>query len=360
MSGETGGGPGIESGGTGVAVLEPPKTSPIPETPAEPKIPLELHNVDASGIADEGALDSDPSATVPTGPTTDTPDAPEVERITSPEKRDLEKELSSMQELLQQKVGHVLTKSGMVRKEGESDTDLAKRINEALMADDQNQILSEDQKKIRDLIEGRSETMSEQETFSHIDLVRQEILEEAEARGLLSGIHLISLTDNSELQSKLGQTAFIDNPELLAEVFRGIDSDWLDNVQSFLQEKLKVFSTRPELASQLDNIKELIKFIPKLKESLPKFIKNINIQELFADIAAGDKPELVKHIVDFSNRPDGVAEILRALSEDIGFSLDPNFFQRHGKTIGKVSLLAALGLMYALMKSGKEQPQGYQ
>ena len=341
--------------GPPVPVPEAPKPSPTPEAPPKTEVPIEPDKVDTPDLTDKSALDTDPPTTLPTEPTVDTPIEPEEEA--SSEKRDLEKELSSMGELLQQKIGHVLTKSGMTRKEGESDAELAKRIDEALAKDDTNQILSENQKKIKDLIEGRSEEVSEEEAFSQIDLVRQEILEEAEARGLLSGIHLVSLTDDPELQLKLEQTAFVDNPQLLAEVFMGIDSDALDNVQSFLQEKLQVYSTRPELASQLPKIDEQIKLISKLKESLPKFMKNIKAQELFTDIAAGKKPELVKNIVNFSNRPDGVAEILRALSEDIGFNLDPNFFKKHGKAIGKVSLIAALGLMYALMKSGKEQPQ---
>src|SRR3990167_4186306 len=94
--------------------------------------------------------------------------------------------------------------------------------------------------------------------------------------------------------------------------------------------------------------------------NLANISRNRNIEpweKAINEVAEGKNPELEQKIRDALLMPGGVADVIKLVAEQYGIKLDPTMIEKYGKTAGKMSLLAALGLIYALMKSGKEQPQ---
>lgn len=369
-------------GGPGVAVLEPPKPPPVAETPAFTEAPLD--HIDET--ATEEVLDStvDPKLDTASeldsvGPTDiietppakdisetvdDTPEGRPAALEEKPEKieRNATSEVVSTKEMLRQKLTHDFIEASEGSPESKSEAVIKGDLeaNRTKLTPEQIELLDiYARKTINDPEKPVNET--NEHILDLVDVVREQIASEALKRGLLSGSHLLPLVDEGSdpgLYVRLEQTAFVDDPVLISEVFASVEPESLDKIQTFLQEKAQIYSSDPRLSKQLTEIQELIKLTPKIKERLAKIPETANLKQLFTDIANGSKPEIVKYVSEFVQKPEAALEILKMLFEDSGVNFDPNFFQKHGKTIGKVSLLAALGLMYALMKSGKEQPQG--
>lgn len=347
-------------GGPEVAAIKAPAVD-ISKTELLPKDPkLVAESIDTS-LPDTPVHTDDPVPTIPVEEHGE--DSSKVKEVDVKVERNAKDEVLSTKEMLRQKLTHDFIKASEADPEKKSESVIKGDLesNNTKLTPKQIELLEIYRKQVIIDPEKPEKIPSDEYMLKLIDTVRDQIAKEALERGLLSGSHLLPFVDiitDPELFTKLEQTAFIDNPDLISEVFASVKPGELDKIQTFLQEKANVYSTNPALRDQLESIQELIKLTPLIKTRIAKFINEDAVEALFKDIASGNEPELVKYISDFAQKPGGIIEIISQLSDEAGISFDVNFFQKHGKTIGKYGIFAALGLMYALTKSGKEQPQG--
>lgn len=345
-------------GGPEIAVIEAPPVE-IPVIESIPVVPKPVTEPIDTTLPDTPVHTDDPAPSIPVEENVD--DSSKAKEVDVNVERNARAEVVSTKEMIRQKLTHDIIEVRKIDPEKKSGSVTEEDIKKSKLTHEQIELLEIYRKQSIIDAENPEELPNDEHIFQLVDKVRDQIAKEALERKLLSGSHLLPLVDqgsNPDLYAKLEQTAFIDDPELISEVFGLIDPAVLSIEQAKIQMMIKERSNDPRFESEVRRLTELDKIIPKISELFENISQQENIMDLFEEIAQGKRYSLVKSISEITESPNGLIYMLKSVAEQLGIDFDPNFFQKHGKTIGKFSLLAALGLMYALMKSGKEQPQG--
>ncbi|MEX1052760.1 MAG: hypothetical protein WEC80_02835 [Patescibacteria group bacterium] len=130
------------------------------------------------------------------------------------------------------------------------------------------------------------------------------------------------------------------------------------------EKQAKLLEHFKELAKNVNSQEEL-ELYKKLQSNSERFVEGLNtsdssLDSLLIEIFNGSGPDWlgnIRSVIKSGNFDGAGRKVLEEFFSETQIGQFEAFMKKHGKTIGKVSLIAALGLMYALMKSGKEQPQ---
>lgn len=174
---------------------------------------------------------------------------------------------------------------------------------------------------------------------------------------------------------KLLDGRVVASPETVATVIQTILPEQVEPLKSLFNEemikiKLEMENLKDSSASDPQKIKDLSIQQNRISQILLSIQQIEGISEfthtavmgLFSSVQRGEIGVETTQAFEegiIENNPEKIITALLApknVDEDTKAEVK-GFLAKHGKTIGKFSLLAALGLMYALMKSGKEQPQ---
>ena len=157
----------------------------------------------------------------------------------------------------------------------------------------------------------------------------------------------------------------ITDPQVALELFDLTPENLLQTSENAAQEALRYKkaaqqSINPEIKKQYTETADTFEEISHSRDAASKELEKVGKELISAfEGTINGKPINVGEIIK-SDRKNGINTVATEVISELypkEAERIKGFLGKHGKTIGKVSLLAALGLMYALMKSGKEQPQ---
>lgn len=224
----------------------------------------------------------------------------------------------------------------------------------------EREINDEKKKELQEKVDQWEKIDGSPEMIAAVELVLRE-------NGIITAGRLIEKGIKPEL---IKDTILITELETVAELF-DLTPENLQSSITVIEEEIALFKLQAENAKSLEEKNKFLSQVEHLETlhherdtaitEIPKVLTRI------ISGFNGDNPELSQKLDDIqAESPESwIVQATDEILKDM-FPSEKNmedakgFLAKHGKTIGKFSLLAALGLMYALMKSGKEQPQGYQ
>lgn len=221
---------------------------------------------------------------------------------------------------------------------------------------------------------GRDEMTTEENT-TIIDIVekaRTETREEENNGNYFTPEALIPLAlelKRDDLIAQLLESGYkVDDPKLLSELFNAESLIAAEKHEmSVLSEDYRTEPSsekRVEIVDKISQKQEGLKLSQELKNRLSQKGNKELMDGVVARLANGELPSAVKQITDAISSSTSTLAVIKQIAQEQGVKVDLTKIEaamkKYGKPAAKIGLLAAIALMYALMKSGKEQPQGYQ
>lgn len=221
----------------------------------------------------------------------------------------------------------------------------------------------------------------------------------AQTSGALTSLDITPMVEDPVLREELSHILIIDDPNILKRIVDATPekqthlADQLDAEAASLILQASTLEIGQEVSIpgaekpvKIQNIKQLQEVQLESQErsnflydrrdhhkNLANVLKENpeSFDGVFTEIVTGERPEFVRALSEISKSgatPDQIiSTLIERIAEEFPNSDEAKKLQgwqeklkKYGPKVGKIGLIAAIGLMYALMKSGKEQPQGYQ